>query len=38
MDAVQRMRMKAQGAGNLKTTEQQKVQTQVVENKTRHRD
>jgi Protein of unknown function (DUF3300) len=34
MDAVQRMRMKAQGAGNLKTTEQQKVETKVVENKT----
>jgi hypothetical protein len=33
MDAVQRMRMKAQGAGNLKTSEQQKVETQVVENK-----
>ncbi len=34
MDAVQRMRMKAQGAGNLKSTEQQKVETKVVENKT----
>ncbi len=34
MDAVQRMRMKAQGAGNLKTTEQQKVETKTVENKT----
>jgi hypothetical protein len=34
MDAVQRMRMKAKNAGNLKTTPQQKVQTEVVENKT----
>src|SRR5580698_5807621 len=34
MEAVQRMRMKAKGAGNLKTTEQQKVETKVVENKT----
>jgi hypothetical protein len=34
MDAVQRMRMKAQGAGNLKTTEQQKVETKTIENKT----
>jgi Protein of unknown function (DUF3300) len=34
MDAVQRMRMKAQGAGNLKSTEQQKVETKTVENKT----
>jgi hypothetical protein len=34
MDAVQRMRMKAQGAGTLKTTEQQKVETKVVESKT----
>src|ERR1700757_5051620 len=33
MDAVQRMRKKAQDKGNLKTTEQQKVETQVVENK-----
>jgi hypothetical protein len=33
MDAVQRMRKKAQDNGNLKTTEQQKVETQVVENK-----
>src|SRR6187455_2334489 len=31
MAAVQRMRKKAQDAGNLKTTEQQKVVTQVVE-------
>lgn len=34
MDAVQRMRQKAQDKGNLKTTEQQKVETKVVENKT----
>src|SRR5262252_6509077 len=34
MDAVQRMRKKAQDNGNLKTTEQQKVETKVVENKT----
>lgn len=33
MDAVQRMRAKAQTKGNLKSTEQQKVETQVVENK-----
>jgi len=33
MDAVQRMRKKASDAGNLKTTEQQKVPTQVVETK-----
>ena len=33
MDAVQRMRQKAQGTGNLKSNEQQKVETQVVENK-----
>ena len=33
MDAVQRMRKKANAAGNLKTTEQQKVTTQVVETK-----
>ncbi len=33
MDAVQRMRKKANDAGNLKTTEQQKVTTQVVETK-----
>jgi hypothetical protein len=33
MDAVQRMRAKAQGTGNLKTTEQQKVETKVVESK-----
>jgi hypothetical protein len=33
MDAVQRMRQKAQSKGNLKTTEQQKVETRVVENK-----
>ncbi len=31
MDAVQRMRKKAKGAGNLKSTEQQKVETKVVE-------
>jgi hypothetical protein len=34
MDAVQRMRTKAHGAGALKSTEQQKVETKVVENKT----
>ncbi|HET6178675.1 MAG TPA: DUF3300 domain-containing protein [Candidatus Sulfotelmatobacter sp.] len=33
MDAVQRMRKKAQDNGNLKSTEQQKVETKVVENK-----
>src|SRR5947209_18220030 len=31
MDAVQRMRAKAQGAGNLKTSAQAKVETQTVE-------
>ncbi len=34
MDAVQRMRMKAERAGNLKSSEQQKVETTVVEGKT----
>ena len=33
MDAIQRMRKKAQEKGTLKTTEQQKVETTVVENK-----
>jgi len=33
MDAVQRMRKKAQDKGNLKSTEQQNVETKVVENK-----
>lgn len=33
MDAIQRMRAKAQGTGNLKTTAQQKVETQTVESK-----
>src|SRR5499427_1353692 len=33
MDAVQRMRKKAQEKGNLKSTEQQTVETKVVENK-----
>src|SRR5258705_8673157 len=33
MDAVQRMRKKAQGTGKLKSTEQQKVETTVIENK-----
>ncbi|HKM91525.1 MAG TPA: DUF3300 domain-containing protein [Candidatus Acidoferrales bacterium] len=33
MDAVQRMRAKAQGQGNLKSSEQVKVETQVVESK-----
>ncbi len=34
MDAVQRMRGKAKDNGNLKSTEQQKVETKEVENKT----
>jgi len=34
LDAVQRMRKKAQDTGNLKSTEQQKVETKVVESKT----
>jgi hypothetical protein len=34
MDAVQRMRMKAQNSGNLKSKEQMKVETQVIESKT----
>jgi len=34
MDAVQRMRKKAQDTGNLKSTEQQQVETKVIENKT----
>jgi hypothetical protein len=34
MDAVQRMRAKAKDAGNLKSNEQQKVETKVVESKT----
>jgi hypothetical protein len=33
MDAVQRMRKKAEDAGNLKSNEQQKVETKVVESK-----
>src|SRR3974390_2340308 len=33
MDAVQRMRKKAQETGNLKSNEQQKVETKVVESK-----
>jgi hypothetical protein len=33
MDAVQRMRQKAQSTGNLKSTAEQKVDTQVVESK-----
>jgi hypothetical protein len=33
MEAVQRMRKKAQDKGNLKTTEHQKVETQVIESK-----
>jgi hypothetical protein len=33
MDAVQRMRKKAKDTGNLKSSEQQKVETKVVENK-----
>jgi len=34
MDAVQRMRKKAKDKGNLKSNEEQKVETKVVENKT----
>jgi Protein of unknown function (DUF3300) len=34
MDAVQRMRKKAMDAGNLKSSEQQKVETKTVETKT----
>ena len=34
MEAVQRMRGKAEANGNLKSTEQQKVETKVVESKT----
>src|SRR4029450_4993880 len=34
MEAVQRMRKKAQSTGALKSNEQQKVETKVVENKT----
>src|SRR5712672_4763833 len=33
MDAVQRMRAKAQDTGNLKSSEQQKVETKVIESK-----
>ena len=33
MEAVQRMRAKAQGAGNLKTSKEQKVESKQVENK-----
>ncbi len=33
MDAVQRMRQKAQDKGNLKSNEQQKVETRVIESK-----
>jgi hypothetical protein len=33
MDAVQRMRKKAQDVGNLKSNQQQKVETETVENK-----
>jgi len=33
MDAVQRMRKKARDKGNLKSTEQQKVETKVIESK-----
>lgn len=33
MEAVQRMRKKAEGSGNLKSNEQQKVETKVVESK-----
>lgn len=34
MDAVQRMRAKAKNAGQLKSSEQQKVETKVIEDKT----
>jgi hypothetical protein len=34
MDAVQRMRAKAQGAGNLKASKEQKVETKQIEGKT----
>jgi hypothetical protein len=34
MNAVQRMRQKAQANGNLQTTEQQRVETKVIESKT----
>ncbi len=34
MDAVQRMRLKAKNNGQLKSTEQQKVETKVIEDKT----
>jgi Protein of unknown function (DUF3300) len=34
MDAIQRMRAKAKDSGNLKTNEQMKVETKVVESKT----
>ena len=34
MDAVQRMRMKAKQAGNLKSSDQQTVETKVIETKT----
>jgi Protein of unknown function (DUF3300) len=33
MDAVQRMRKKAQDKGNLKSSEQQKIETKIIENK-----
>ena len=33
MEAVQRMRQKAKGTGNLKSSDQQKVETKTVENK-----
>lgn len=33
IDAVRRMRKKALKAGNLKSTEQQKIETKVIENK-----
>ncbi len=33
MDAVQRMRKRAQDKGNLKSTEQQKVETRIIESK-----
>jgi len=36
MDAVQRMRKKAKDAGNLNSTEQQKVETKTVESKQGH--
>jgi len=38
MDAVRRMRKKASDAGNLKSSEQQKVETKVVEEQASNRN